>query len=186
MRKGIYLFLTVLIVACSGSDDSGNNSNSLLSSWQVTVDGQTYEESSPIPIYAGGFGPQYDCDSPTFEQFFPEIDTATRYYAIDLSHYYLTSRFNGVSEGSYPIIGDYLDGECNFTLGVLLSDFSDNVTSSLSNGIHNVTSINQISSTNNETLWSVEGNFSGTFSANNIESVSLTGRYRSVIATYQD
>ena len=84
-----------------------------------------------------------------------------------------------------PIIGDYLDGECNFTLGVLLSDFSD-VTSSLSNGIHNVTSINQISSTNNETLWSVEGNFSGTFSANNIESVSLTGKYRSVIATYQD
>ena len=187
MKKLIYLFLTVLIVACSDSDDIGNNSNSLLSSWQVTVDGQTYEESPPIPIYSGGFGPLEDCNGDlAFEQFFPEIDTATRFYSADISHYWLTSDFNGTSVGSYPIKGDYLDNDCNLTLSVTLSDFSDDVTSSLSNGIHNVTSINQISSTNNETLWSVEGNFSGTFSANNIESVSLSGRYRSVIATYQD
>ena len=48
-------------------------------------------------------------------------------------------------------------------------------------------SINQISSSNNETLWSIEGDFSGTYSYNNTgETVSLTGSYRSVIATYQD
>tara|TARA_B110000211_G_scaffold61191_1_gene69109 strand:- start:5466 stop:6083 length:618 start_codon:yes stop_codon:yes gene_type:complete len=29
MKKGIYLFLTVLIVACGNSDDSGNSSNNL-------------------------------------------------------------------------------------------------------------------------------------------------------------
>ena len=45
MKKGIYLFLALLIVACS-SDDGANNSNSLEVSWQVTVEGQTYENSS--------------------------------------------------------------------------------------------------------------------------------------------
>jgi hypothetical protein len=99
MKKLIYIFLTVLIVACSSSDDSGNNnSSSLLSSWQVTIDGQTYEESPPIPIYSGGSGPLEDCNGDlAFEQFFPEIDTATRFYSADISHYWLTSDFNGTS-----------------------------------------------------------------------------------------
>ena len=77
MKKLTYLFLALLIVACS-SDDS--NSNSLLSSWQINVDGETYQESSPIPIYSSGFGPLDDCNGDlAFEQFFPEIDTATRF-----------------------------------------------------------------------------------------------------------
>ena len=59
MKKLTYLFLALIIVACS-SDDS--DSNSLLSSWQVTVDGQTYQESPPIPIYSGGSGPLNDCN----------------------------------------------------------------------------------------------------------------------------
>ncbi len=53
MKKLTYLFLALIIFACS-SDDS--DSNSLLSSWQVTVDGQTYQESPPIPIYSGDLG----------------------------------------------------------------------------------------------------------------------------------
>jgi len=186
MKKLVYLFLTVLIVACSGSDDSGNNnSSSLLSSWQVTIDGQTYEESPPIPIYSGGFGPLEDCNGDlAFEQFFPEIDTATRFYSADISHYWLTSDFNGTSVGSYPIKGDYLDNDCNLTLSVTLSDFDQ---PTFLNSTHNVTSINQISSSNNETIWSIEGNFSGTYLDNNTEeTVSLSGSYRSVIATYQD
>ena len=40
---------------------------------------------------------------------------------------------------------------------------------------------------NNETIWAVEGNFSGTFEdSNSGESISLTGSYRAVMATYQD
>ena len=94
MKKLTYLFLTLLFVACS-SDDSG--SNSLLSSWQVTVDGETYQESPPIPIYSGGSGPLNDCNGDlAFEQFFPEIDTATRFYSADISHYWLTSDFNAL------------------------------------------------------------------------------------------
>ena len=46
MKKLTYLFLALLIVACS-SDDA-NNPNSLEVSWQVTVEGQTYENSSPL------------------------------------------------------------------------------------------------------------------------------------------
>ena len=185
MKKLPYLFLAISILSCGGDDDG--SSDNLLSSWQLTVDGQTYAESSPIPIYAGGFGPLDDCNGDlAFEQFFPEIDTATRFYSADISHYYLTSDFNSVSVGSYPIKGDYLDNDCNLTLSVVLSDFGNNITSSISNATHNVTRISQISSTNNETLWSVEGNFSATYSADGLESVSVTGSYRNIIATYQD
>ena len=183
MKKLTYLFLALLIFACS-SDDS--DSNSLLSSWQITVDGQTYQESPPIPIYSGGSGPLNDCNGDlAFYQFFPEIDTATRFYSADISHYWLTSDFNSTSLGNYPIKGDYLDNDCNLTLSVTLSDSFEN--DSFSNGTHNVTSINQISSSNNETLWSIKGNFSGTYTYSNTgETLSLNGSYRSVIATYQD
>ena len=183
MKKITYLFFALLIVACS-SDDS--DSNSLLSSWQITVDGQTYQESPPIPIYSGGSVPLNDCNGDlAFYQFFPEIDTATRFYSADISHYWLTSDFNSTSLGSYPIKGDYLDNDCNLTLSVTLSDSFEN--DSFSNGTHNVTSINQISSSNNETIWSIEGDFSGTYSSQfNDETVSLTGSYRNVLYTYQD
>jgi len=181
MKKLTYLFLALLIVACS-SDDGANNSNSLEVSWQVTVEGQTYENSS---LSGSGFFSS-DCnETAAFEAYFPEIDTATRFYSADILHNNLTSDFDGTSVGSYPIIGDYLDNDCNLTLSVTLSDSFEN--DSFSNGTHNVTSINQISSSNNETLWSIEGDFSGTYSYNNTgETVSLTGSYRSVIATYQD
>lgn len=183
MKKLLYLFLAIIIVSCS--DDDNGNSNSLLSSWQVTIDGQTYEEFSPIPIYSSGFGPLEDCNGDlAFEQFFPEIDTATRFYSADISHYWLTSDFNSASVGSYPIKGDYLDNDCNLTLSVTLSDL---FIPSFTNGIHNVTRINQISSSNNESLWSVEGNFSGIFEdSENGQTVDLTGSYRVVLATYQD
>ena len=182
MRKLIYLFLTVLIVACSGSDDGGSDS-SLTEYWQVTVDGQTYETSSE---FASGSGfSATDCNGASaFEDFFSDIDTATRYYQAVISHYNLTSDFNSTSVGSYLIKGDYLDNDCNLTLSVTLSDYGSPV---LSNGMHNVTSINQISSSNNETIWSIEGNFSGTYSSqSNDETVSLTGSYRNVLYTYQD
>jgi|TARA_B110000879_G_scaffold56738_1_gene80012 hypothetical protein len=183
MKKIIYLFLALLIVACS-SDDEGNDSNSLTISWQVTVEGQTYENNSLG--YGTGFGPNDNCNGDlAFEAYLPEIDTATRYYEGDLSHYYLTSDFTNVSVGSYPIVSELIENNCNLTFTLQLSDFSD-IGIEISNGIHNVTSINQISSSNNETIWSVEGDFSGTFSGGDIESVSLTGSYRNVIATYQD
>jgi|TARA_B110000046_G_scaffold16035_1_gene15419 hypothetical protein len=183
MKKLIYLILGLLIVACS-SDDNGNSSNNLEQTWQVTIGGQTYEENSPG--YGGGFGPNDDCNGDlAFEAFLPEIGTATRYYEGDLSHYYLTSDFTNVSVGSYPIVSELIENNCNLTFTLQLSDFSD-ISIEISNGIHNVTSINQISSSNNETIWSVDGNFSGTFSGGGIESVSITGSYRSVIATYQD
>ena len=179
MKKLTYLFLALIIVACS-SDDA-NNPNSLEVSWQVTVEGQTYENSS---LSGSGFFSS-DCnETAAFEAYFPEIDTATRFYSADISHYWLTSDFNSTSLGSYPIKGDYLDNDCNLTLSVTLSDYGSPV---LSNGTHNVTSINLISSSTNETIWSIEGNFSGTYTYNNTgETVSLTGSYRSVIATYQD
>ena len=189
MKKIIYLFLTVLIVACSsssssGGEDEGTNSNSLNQSWQVTVDGQTYEDN--VPGYGGGFGPNDDCNGVlAFEAYLPEIDTATRYYEGDISHYYLTSDFTNVSVGSYPIVSELLDNNCNLTFTLQLSDFSD-IGVEISNGIHNVTGINQISSSTNETIWSVEGNFSGTYSGEGLEPVSISGSYRSVIATYQD
>ena len=181
MKKGIYLFLALLIVACS-SDDGANNSNSLEVSWQVTVEGQTYENSS---LSGSGFFSS-DCnETAAFEAYFPEIDTATRFYSADILHNNLTSDFDGTSVGSYPIIGDYLDNDCNLTLSVTLSDYGSSPV--LSNGTHNVTSINQISSSNNETIWSIEGNFSGTYSSqSNDETVSLTGSYRNVLYTYQD
>jgi len=183
MKKIIYLFLALVIVACS-SDDEGNDSNSLTISWQVTVEGQTYENNSLG--YGTGFGPNDNCNGDlAFEAYLPEIDTATRYYEGDLSHYYLTSDFTNVSVGSYPIVSELIENNCNLTFTLQLSDFSD-IGIEISNGIHNVTSINQISSSNNETIWSVEGDFSGTFSGGDIESVSLTGSYRNVIATYQD
>jgi hypothetical protein len=182
MKKLFYLFLTVAFIGCS-SDDSGNNSNSLDVSWQVTVGGQTYENSS---VSGSGLFSS-DCnETAAFEAYFPEIDTATRFYSADILHNNLTSDFDGTSVGSYPIKGDYLDSDCNLTLSVTLSDYGSPV---LSNGMHNVTSINQISSSNNETIWSIEGNFSGTYSDqfnNDLETVSITGSYRNVLYTYQD
>ena len=180
MKKLLYLFLTVLIVACS-DDDGGDNQIILDVSWQVTVEGQTYENSS---ISGSGFFSS-DCNgTAAFEAYFPDIDTATRFYSADILHNNLTSDFDGTSVGSYPFKGDYLDNDCNLTLSVTLSDYGSPV---ISNGIHNVTSINQISSSNNETIWSIEGNFSGTYSSqSNDETVSLTGSYRNVLYTYQD
>ena len=181
MKKLTYLFLALIIVACS-SDDS--NSNSLEQSWQVTVGGQTYEENSPG--YGGGFGPNDDCNGDlAFEAYLPEIDTATRYYEGDISHHWLTSDFINVSVGSYPIVSELMENNCNLTFTLQLSDFSD-IGIEISDGIHNVTRINQIISSNNETIWSIEGNFSGTYSGGGLEPVSITGSYRSVIATYQD
>ena len=181
MKKLTYLFLALIIVACS-SDDGENNLNSLEDVfWQVTVGGQTYENSS---VSGSGFFSS-DCnEASAFEAYFPDIDTATRFYSADILHNNLTSDFEDTSVGSYAIKGDYLDNDCNLTLSVTLSDYGSPV---LSNGTHNVTSINQISSSNNETIWSIEGNFSGTYLDNNTEeTVSLSGSYRSVIATYQD
>jgi hypothetical protein len=180
MKKLTYLFLALTIVACSS--DEANNPNSLEVSWQVTVEGQTYENSS---LSGSGFFSS-DCnETAAFEAYFPEIDTATRFYSADILHNNLTSDFDSTSLGNYPIKGDYLDNDCNLTLSVTLSDSFEN--DSFSNGTHNVTSINQISSSNNETLWSIKGNFSGTYTYSNTgETLSLTGSYRSVIATYQD
>ena len=184
MKKLIYLFLTVAFMSCS-SDDSGNNSNSLEPFFRVTVDGQTHESSYP---WLNSWGLNVDdCNGESaFEQGFPEIDTATRFYFGDISHYYVTSDFNSTSVGSYPITAGYLDGgECNLTLGIGIDIISSGESySDLINGTHNVTSINQISSSSNQTEWSVEGNFSCTFS--NPEIVSLTGSYRAVLTTYQD
>ena len=186
MKKLLYLFLAISIISCGGDDDG--SSDNLLSSWQLTVDGQTYAESSPIPIYAGGFGPLDDCNGDlAFEQFLPEIDTATHWYSADISHFYLTSDFQGASTGSYPVKGEYLDNDCNFTLALWAEPLNGSSYDNFSNGTHNITRINQISSDNNETIWAVEGNFSGTFEdTNSGESISLTGSYRAVLATYQD
>ena len=181
MKKLTYLFLALLIVACS--DDWENNLNSMEDVfWQVTVGDQTYENSS---VSGSGFFSS-DCnETAAFEAYFPEIDTATRFYSADILHNNLTSDFDGTSVGSYPIKGDYLDNDCNLTLSVTLSDYGSLPV--LSNGTHNVTSINQISSSNNETIWSIEGDFSGTYSSQfNDETVSLTGSYRNVLYTYQD
>ena len=180
MKKLMILVLAVTMFSCS-SDDA-NYPNSLEVSWQVTVEGQTYENSS---LSGSGFFSS-DCnETAAFEAYFPEIDTATRFYSADILHNNLTSDFDGTSVGSYPIKGDYLDNDCNLTLSVTLSDYGSLPV--LSNGTHNVTSINQISSSNNETIWSIEGDFSGTYSSQfNDETVSLTGSYRNVLYTYQD
>ena len=181
MKKLTYLFLAILIVACSS--DGENNLNSLEDVfWQVTVGGQTYENSS---VSGSGFFSS-DCnEASAFEAYFPDIDTATRFYSADILHNNLTSDFEDTSVGSYIIKGDYLDNDCNLTLSVTLSDYGSLPV--LSNGTHNVTSINQISSSNNETIWSIEGDFSGTYSSQfNDETVSLTGSYRNVLYTYQD
>ncbi|MGC6414150.1 MAG: hypothetical protein ACON5K_05560, partial [Bacteroidia bacterium] len=75
----------------------------------------------------------------------------------------------------------------NFTLALWAEPLNGNSYDNFSNGTHNITRINQISSDNNETIWAVEGNFSGTFEdSNSGESISLTGSYRAVLATYQD
>ena len=180
MKKLTYLLLALIMVACS--DDGENNLNSLEDVfWQVTVGNQTYENSS---VSGSGFFSS-DCNEVSaFEAYFPDIDTATRFYSADILHNNLTSDFDGTSVGSYPFKGDYLDNDCNLTLSVTLSDYGSPV---ISNGIHNVTSINQISSSNNETIWSIEGNFSGTYLDNNTqETVSVAGSYRNVIYTYQD
>ena len=183
MKKLLYLFLAITFIGCS-SDDSGNNSNSLEVSWQVTVEGQTYENSS---LSGSGFFSS-DCnETAAFEAYFPEIDTATRFYSADILHNNLTSDFDGTSVGSYPIKGDYLDNDCNLTLSVTLSDYGSSPV--LSNGTHNVTSINQISSSNNETEWLIKGDFSGTYSDqsnNNLESINFTGSYEQILNTYQD
>ncbi len=115
---------------------------------------------------------------------FETLDPNTRFYSADILHNDLTSDFEDTSVGSYAIKGDYLDNDCNLTLSVTLSDYGSPV---LSNGTHNVTSINLISSSTNETIWSIEGNFSGTYSSQfNDETVSLSGSYRNVLYTYQD
>ena len=181
MKKLTYLFLALTIVACSS--DEANNSNSLEVSWQVTVEGQTYENSS---LSGSGFFSS-DCnETAAFEAYFPEIDTATRFYSADILHNNLTSDFDGTSVGSYPIKGDYLDNDCNLTLEVSLSDYGSPV---ISDGTHIVTSINQISSSNNETEWLIKGDFSGTYSDqsnNNLESINFTGSYEQILNTYQD
>ena len=101
MKKLTYLFLALTIVACSS--DEANNPNSLEVSWQVTVEGQTYENSS---LSGSGFFSS-DCnETAAFEAYFPEIDTATRFYSADILHNNLTSDFDGTSVGSYPIKGD--------------------------------------------------------------------------------
>ena len=182
MKKLLYLFLAITFIGCS-SDDSGNNSTNLQDlTWQITVDGQTYETFTSC---CSGWS-SIDCnDVSAFAANFGGIDTASRYYTLDILHNDLTSDFDGTSVGSYPIKGDYLDNDCNLTLSVTLSDYGSLPV--LSNGTHNVTSINQISSSNNETIWSIEGDFSGTYSSQfNDETVSLTGSYRNVLYTYQD
>lgn len=185
MKKLLYLLLAILILGCS-SDDNDGNSNSTEMYFRVTIDGQSYEETSIA--FGSGFNTQ-DCDGNlAFEQFLPEIDTATHWYSADISHFYLTSDFNGTPTGSYPVKGNYLDNDCNLTLALNCTNISgEHYYDNFSNGTHNITRINQISSDNNETIWAVEGNFSGTFEdSNSGESISLTGSYRAVLATYQD
>ena len=184
MKKLLYVFLAILILGCS-SDDNDGNSNSTEMYFRVTVDGQSYEETSIA--FGSGYNTQ-DCNGNlAFEQFLPEIDTATHWYSADISHFYLTSDFQGASTGSYPVKGDYLDNDCNFTLGLWAERLNGGDYNNFSNGTHNITRINQISSDSNETIWAVEGNFSGTFEdSNSGESISLTGSYRAVLATYQD
>ena len=130
-----------------------------------------------------------DCNgNAAFEQYGEEIETASHRYSAELSHYNLTSDFQGVSTGSYPVKGDYIENPCNLTLALsCLSTIEGISYDNFTNGIHNVTSINQISSSNNETEWAVEGNFSGTFEDSNTgETLSLTGSYRRILYTYQD
>ena len=184
MKKLLYLFLVFTIVACSDDDNGGSNSTEVY--FRVTVDGQTYEETLNL-IAIGGYSTE-DCNGNlAFEQYLPEIGTATNLYSADISHFYLTSDFQGASTGSYPVKGDYLDNDCNFTLALWLQPLNGGSYDNFSNGTHNITRINQISSDNNETIWAVEGNFSGTFEdSNSGESISLTGSYRAVMATYQD
>ena len=183
MRKLLYLFLIFTIVACSDDDNGGSNSTE--SYFRVTVDGQTYEETSIA--YGSGYNTE-DCNGNlAFEEILPEVDTASHWYSGDLSHYYLTSDFQGLSTGSYPVKGEYLDNDCNFTLALRAEPLNGSGYDNFSNGTHNITRINQISSNNNETVWAVEGNFSGTFeSSSSGETISLTGSYRAVLATYQD
>lgn len=183
MKKLLYLFLAITFIGCS-SDDSGNNSTNLQDlTWQITVDGQTYETFTSC---CSGWG-AIDCnDVSAFAANFGGIDTATRYYTLDILHNDLTSDFEGTSVGSYPIKGDYLDNDCNLTLSVTLSDYGSPV---ISDGTHIVTSINQISSSNNETEWLIKGDFSGTYSDqsnNNLESINFTGSYEQILNTYQD
>ena len=86
--------------------------------WQVTVDGQTYET---ITSLSGSGWSSSDCNEVSaFAANFGGIDTASRYYsALDILHNDLTSDFDGTSVGSYPIKGDYLDNDCNLTLSLL-------------------------------------------------------------------
>ena len=120
MKKLLYLFLAITFIGCS-SDDSGNNSTNLQDlTWQITVDGQTYETFTSC---CSGWS-SIDCnDVSAFAANFGGIDTASRYYTLDILHNDLTSDFEATSVGSYPIKGDYLDNDCNLTLSVTLSDY---------------------------------------------------------------
>ena len=183
MKILLYLFLTISIISCS-SDDNDNNSNNLQDlTWQITVDGQTYETFTSC---CSGWSSS-DCnDVSAFDANFGGITTATRYYTLDILHNDLTPDFEGTTAGSYPIKGDFLDNDCNLTLSVSLSDYGSPV---ISDGTHTVTSINQINSSNNETEWLIKGDFSGTYSDqsnNDLESINFTGSYEQKLITYQD
>ena len=186
MKKLLYLFLAIIIASCS-SDDNDGNSNSTYNYFRITANGQNYEVASNVVFFVGSN--ITDCNgNAAFEQYGEEIETASHRYSADLSHYNLTSDFQGVSTGSYPVKGDYIENPCNLTLALsCLSTIEGISYDNFTNGIHNVTSINQISSSNNETEWAVEGNFSGTFEDSNTgETLSLTGSYRRILYTYQD
>ena len=77
MNKLLYLFLVFTIVACSDDDNGGSNSTEVY--FRVTVDGQTYEETLNL-IAIGGYSTE-DCNGNlAFEQYLPEIGTATNLY----------------------------------------------------------------------------------------------------------
>tara|TARA_B110000027_G_C15945343_1_gene223145 strand:+ start:73 stop:624 length:552 start_codon:yes stop_codon:yes gene_type:complete len=183
MKKLIYLFLALIIVACSSGDDG--NDNNYETYLEIVVNGQTYRES----LVGFGYGnSSQDCNGlSSFIIPLPEINTASKRYSADILHFYQTVNFNEATTGSYPIKGEYLDDDCHLTLSFRLTENSGNNFFNLTDGAHTITGISEISSDNNDTEWVVEGNFNANLEdSNSGESISLTGSYRAVLVTYQD
>ena len=115
MKKLVYLFLTVLIVACSGSDDDGNscdNNAQFVGSW-LYDDGDEEEPSVYIIEFnADGTGSSTETfDGESYTDLFTWCTTSTQFT-------FTTSSDTGVGEYDF-ITNDILrliDSEDGFTI----------------------------------------------------------------------
>jgi hypothetical protein len=188
LKTAILLLLLTNCISCSKS--SSSNSSPSTGYLKINVDGKDFEETNTLNIAGTGYGSiLQSCNGKDqFKQFHAMIENSTFFFQVGLVHAENAVDFGSPAAGNfniYTLINFFNNKYCynNLTFDVEYEDkASDKSYELISGGTHKIISITKVSSDNANTVYSVEGTFTGTYKlVGGTKTSIVNGSYRTFI-----